>query len=149
MSVFGRRKPAEPLRTKEFKPPRGGNLVSVRTANRLARVSPLDVMLDNMIFWHTKGREIYEQIEAFIVDTNDDDTRREAMALLRLYNHARSRSQRCAADAAPYVHPRYASITLVKEDDGTRIPVEIVRTMSPKEAAEVYAQTLQKLNAPE
>jgi hypothetical protein len=87
-----------------------------RAAKKLRSLEPLEVMLDNMRFWHDRTAEIERQLQSFATDTDDDDVRQEAMSLLRVYSYARVQSQTCAKDAAPYCHPRYVAVELKKEE---------------------------------
>jgi len=70
--------------------------------------SPLDVMFDNMLFWHRQSRDLGARLEAIGAKIKNDDDRREAMSLARMFLSARENAQRCAVDSAPYVHARLA-----------------------------------------
>jgi hypothetical protein len=71
-------------------------------------VTPLDIMLDNARFWHE-----------------------QAVSADKLEDRAffRGQSQKAANDAAPYCHPRYATIRYIDDQQTnkiTRIVCEIV-----------------------
>lgn len=88
--------------------------------------SPLDIMIDNMLYWRRAAKRYGIKLEA-----NDEllktyqhvkvteETLKEFMDLLRknvelgdLMIDAREKSQDCAVDAAPYVHPRLNALAV-------------------------------------
>lgn len=73
--------------------------------------TPLDVMLKNMIYWHDHTESVTREIEAMVVNLEDPDDIKAAMQLLARMLASREQAQKCAVDAAPYVHPRLAAIT--------------------------------------
>lgn len=68
-------------------------------------VTPLDVMLENMRFAHKHAAEVLAKVMSLEPEASGEglDAYRE---LLRF----RQIAQDCAKDAAPYVHPKLASI---------------------------------------
>lgn len=114
-------------------------------ANDIARsgCAPLDVLMDNMIFWHKHALSMGEKLNAMVESglmRTDPDERAKAMKLLESLLEARDQSERCAVDAAPYVHPRLSSIAF---KGSMRHEMKMVAgTMTPKEAADAYASTL-------
>lgn len=88
--------------------------------------TPLDVMIDNMLYWRKQalrlGTLLDEKHELILLFRNVEatpETMKEFMNLLRDYNEighqllaARDKSQDCAADAAPYVHPRLTTVAV-------------------------------------
>ena len=64
---------------------------------------PLSVMLENLDYWHG---------EALTLGSSNDPSDR---ALGRI---ARSQAQRCAVEAAPFVHPRLQNTVLSGDEDG-------------------------------
>lgn len=67
-------------------------------------ITPLEVMLDNMVFAHQQAGEIMAQLLESGMDLPDGfDQLKE---LLRF----RGIAQEAAKDAAPYIHPRLAAI---------------------------------------
>lgn len=79
--------------------------------------SPVDVMLDNMLFWHGQVMKLANQVERFIVDADSDESRAEAMRLLRTLLAAREQAQVCAVDLAPYIHAKLASVKIEDKRD--------------------------------
>lgn len=100
-------------------------------------------MQDNMLFWHRHAQTLQEHLGAVIIDLEkpDPDLVRDAMKTLGGLIEARSQSQRCAVDLAPYVHPRLQSIAFTGHDGGAI--KHVVSGMSAKEAADAYQSTLQ------
>lgn len=95
--------------------------------------SPLDVMIDNMLHWRRQALkygvlldEKHELLMRFKAVEINEETLKQFMTLLREHTavankmlEARERSQKCAVDAAPYVHPKLSSIA-VKSPNGNK-----------------------------
>lgn len=86
-------------------------------------VTPLEVMMDNMRFAHSKAGVLLEKI----VDKINKDTLDEEDKIVVLDNYKehirwRDAAQSCARDCAPYIHPRLSTVE-VKEDPQRRIGV--------------------------
>lgn len=77
-----------------------------------AGITPLEVMLENMDFAHSKASVLLQTI----VDSGADvpDGFDQFKELLRF----RSIAQECAKDAAPYIHPKLAAIEHTGKDGG-------------------------------
>jgi len=98
---------------------------SKATANRIAEagaLTPLDVMLDNMAFFHGAALKLTEHLVNKLNDEGEmtdqvkdvleelhisDDPANLFVAAMRF----RKSAQACAVDAAPYLHPKLASVT--------------------------------------
>jgi hypothetical protein len=76
--------------------------------------SPMDVMADNLMYWHRKVQLLQKQFEEFLahLDPADADDRREFVRLMNLIVSSRERSQQVAVDLAPYVHPKLQAIAI-------------------------------------
>ena len=87
------------------------NRLSRKRAMQLCadKESPLDVMFDNMLFWHRQSKDLGTKLEAIGAKIKNDD-RREAMSLARMFLSARENAQRCAVDCAPYVHAKLQAV---------------------------------------
>jgi hypothetical protein len=72
--------------------------------------SPLDVMFENLLFWHKHSRKLGLKLDAICRKIKNDDERREAMSVARMFLSARENAQRCAVDCAPYVHAKLQAI---------------------------------------
>ena len=80
-------------------------------------------MLDNMRFWDETASRLTERMRALLVDVRDPVQRRKAVALVGQTLEARERSQECARDVAPFIHPRLAAVALTNVG-GTKIVIE-------------------------
>jgi len=65
---------------------------------------PLSIMRGNMLFWQRHADALAEQLRELVV--NDAETQARANAIARDMVEARAMAQKCAADAAPFMHPR-------------------------------------------
>lgn len=83
--------------------------------------TPVDVMTENMVFWHLRAQAMHEKMEALMdaVLANpsvDAEAIAEAMEEIRKYSRrmfeAREHSQSCAVDLAPYCHPKLAALAI-------------------------------------
>jgi hypothetical protein len=94
------------------RPPMAPNRLSRKRAMQLCadKESPLDVMFDNMLFWHRQSRDLGAKLDAICGKIKNEDDRREAMSLARMFLSARENAQRCAVDCAPYVHARLQAV---------------------------------------
>lgn len=73
-------------------------------------VHPLEVMLDNMRFYHERADVLQTAVLAKVAKVSLKS--KEAMELLEEFKElgaARMKAQSCAVDAAPYVHPRLSA----------------------------------------
>ena len=88
------------------------NRLSRRRAMELCakNESPLDIMFDNMLFWHHQSKNLGAKLDAICGKIRNDDDRREAMSLARMFLAARENAQRCAVDCAPYVHAKLQAV---------------------------------------
>jgi hypothetical protein len=92
------------------------------------KITPLEVMLQNMEFAHNKGQEVLEKITNGLTEADGSpvDVLKE---LLRF----RGMAQECAKDAAPYVHPKLAAIEHSSDPDNPLFPTRIeVTIVHPK-----------------
>ena len=123
------------------RPPGALNKMSKHKALELAKSNetPLDVMIDNMNFWrgeatrltHRVG-EVDDLILAFKnIDVNEE-TMKNFMQLLKERNEtlnkmlaARQESQSCAVAAAPYVHPKFTSISVKAQINNIKIQMAV------------------------
>lgn len=103
--------------------------------------SPLDVMLRNMWFWDEAAQDLEQRLKSHFEDmvnsgeVPDEDTLERLKELLKNSTTARENAQRCAVDAAPYVHAKFQSVVFkdaTKDDNKTH---EVVLEL-PKPAGE-------------
>jgi hypothetical protein len=114
----------------------------------LANRTPLDVMVDNMNFWWDKGKDLGEVLEqqlARISSIKGKEKVKQALSEVnKIATHflaARENAQRCAVDAAPYVHPRFQSIEFKGQLEVSEVE-KISKEMTPDKAKELYASTI-------
>lgn len=115
-----------------------------------AGITPIEVMLGNMRFYHDHAEKFTERMEIIANTMSDKDLRdpqnEKLMELLKLVNKVgdfRMKAQACAVDAAPYIHPRLTSIAVKDErGDSKRPMLDITPDLAPKVAAERYAAFL-------
>jgi hypothetical protein len=62
------------------RPPMAPNRLSCKRAMQLCadKESPLDVMFDNMLFWHRQSRDLGAKLDAICGKIKNEDDRREA-----------------------------------------------------------------------
>lgn len=121
---------------KSGRPPGQGSVSGVRLISRVrikeldnARETPLDVMLNNMLFWHHHVEELTIKIREMVVNLDSEEARSEAWALMRELIQSRDNSQKCAVDAAPYCHAKFASVEFTPADPtkgNTELPTDPV-----------------------
>ena len=98
--------------------------------------TPLDIMIDNMLFWHRSAQNIGARFREMLeVDLNGEadgktpalspDEKREAIGLLKQLSFARAQSQECAEGAARYMHPALSAIAVSKKSTHTVVTVSI------------------------
>lgn len=81
-------------------------------------ITPLEVMIDNMRFAYEQAQmaESDAVISSDVLDlirSGDHEGAREVMVrLVQKELDYRMRAQECAKDAAPYIHPRLATVTV-------------------------------------
>lgn len=99
-------------------------------------VIPLEVMLDNMRWYHTKACDLLSDIlEAQKNKKLDED---HLIALAKVYEF-RDRAQKCAADAAVYVHPRLSAVSVSGEVTQRH---ELPAGIALEKAMELYRDSL-------
>jgi hypothetical protein len=62
------------------------NRLSRKRAMQLCadKESPLDIMFDNMLFWHLQSKDLGVKLDAICGKIKNEDDRREAMSLARV-----------------------------------------------------------------
>lgn len=98
---------------------------------------PLDVMIDNMLFWRGRAAELTNTMKAKLddlskFDISDPEQRGPFIEAMRQFNKtaaymiaAREKAQSCAVDAAPYVHPKLTSIAFKQKHSKVKIQMAI------------------------
>jgi hypothetical protein len=107
-------------------------------------VTPLEVMLENMRFFHAEAEQLLARITSGL---DRGEPSGDLLQLLAKLRHFRLEAQRCAVDAAPYLHPRLSAVAVA--GDGERAPIRtITDDMTVEEAAAAYAETLRNCPVP-
>lgn len=75
-------------------------------------VTPLEVMLDNMRFYHSEGDVVLEKILEGIKKVPSQKLSEELVEFLKALGNFRVLAGKFAADAAPYCHAKLNNITL-------------------------------------
>jgi hypothetical protein len=86
----------------------------------------------NMLFWCNETEALVERIQSLAAKEDDPQQRREIVGMLRALLSARENAQRCAVDAAPYVHPKLQSVATQHSEE----TVEVTMTILPPRAGE-------------
>jgi len=105
-------------------------------------VTPLEVMLGNMRFYHDEAARILSQVLAGVGKRPS----LEMIEALKSVCSFRGEAEVAARDAAPYMHPRLSAIA-VKGNINSNVKM-VQGAMSAEEAAEAYASTLKDDDLP-
>lgn len=100
-----------------------------------AGITPLEVMLDNMRFYHEKAGDLLQQL---LVDHAGMKLEKKLEIFQELAG-CRARSQAAAEGAAPFVHARLTAVSVSGKIDHRPVLPENV---SVQQAAEAYDQLL-------
>lgn len=99
--------------------------------------TPLDVMIDNMLFWRRKAAEltaVAEEKVKLINSSNDPEAIGKLLGdftkTARQMLAAREESQKCAVDAAPYVHPKFTSISVKNQITNVKIQMAVAAAIT-------------------
>lgn len=127
------------------KPGSHKNRISTVRAMEMVRErrTPLDVMLRNMWFWDEAAQVSQQRVEGIITDLEEVKAKGDVNKLLEVMEKAREifkahveyreNAQRCAVDAAPYIHARYQSIMFRPEGADAKV-IEVTATLPPTPA---------------
>lgn len=121
--------------------PGSANKLTRSLANELCRqgCDGLSNMVENMLFWRDKARELGELLQEKL-KSDDPEIQKEAMTIARSFLAARENNHRCAVDVAPYTNPRLQSIEFRGQVDLSLQKVEDASDV--QSAAEAYQSTL-------
>ncbi len=96
--------------------------------------TPLDIMLKNMRFYDNKAEAMMRTLETKIADMKTPPM--ELLELLKEMSGYRMNAQKCAVDAAGFVHPKLSSI--VHKVDNNKIEAKREDGMSEDELVDYY-----------
>lgn len=108
-------------------------------------ITPIEVMLENMRWAHEKAsgllgdinNMVKEQEAARVVTTDGEDKVETIFDVYREMIRLKSMAQDCARDAAPYIHPRYTTITVSDDDESPDAHISVIKRVlvDPKKKA--------------
>jgi hypothetical protein len=98
--------------------------------------TPLDIMLKNMRYYDDKAEAAMKWLEAKMANAKSQPL--EVIKLLTELSEYRMNAQKCAVEAAPYVHPRLATIEHVRKDEAIKAKPE--SDMSEEELEDYYSK---------
>jgi hypothetical protein len=99
--------------------------------------TPLDIMLKNMRFYDEKAQAMMTILETKIAAGNKKFVPTEVLALLQEMSQYRMNAQKCATDAAPFIHPKLTSIAF-KDETANTMKAKPETEQSAQELAEYY-----------
>lgn len=113
-------------------------------------VTPIDVMLGNMRYYHERAEDFTTKLEQLAETISAADMANPAnekiLELVKMINKVgdfRMKAQTCAVDAAGYIHPRLSAVAVkVDQGDSKKPMLEITDETSLKEISEHYADLL-------
>jgi len=76
---------------------------------------PLDVMIENMIHFQDEARHLQDQMADVLLEFNrqfSEEGMKEILTLLSQCGDSRMKAQKCAADSAPFIHPKLSAIAV-------------------------------------
>ena len=123
----------------------------VQAALENGEVNPVLVMLANMRFYHRRAEAFTEKLELLAESMTAMDIASGAanvIEVLKLINKVgdfRMKAQSCAVDAAPYCHPRLASIEFKQQPDSEEFKT-IDGALTVKEAGDIYRNLLKRVD---
>lgn len=101
-----------------------------------SEVTPLGVMMANMTFWHKQSERMAESIQELVQELGGTPLKREQLdrakelkGMLKEFLAARENAQRCAVDAAPYMHPKLQSVKF-EDDDKSKELIEVTMALT-------------------
>lgn len=108
-------------------------------------ITPLEVMVKNMRWWDDSAEGLLRQLLQMgdqVASFDDADLLREFFKIIEKVGIYRDKAEECAVDAAPYMHPKLASIVLKGDKDN---PIEhTIAGSDLKQLASIYATSLKQ-----
>lgn len=112
-------------------------LIKARTDEEIRKgILPIQVMLENMRWYHEKAHDLLADILA--AQEKKQLSEDHIIALAKVYDY-RNNAQKCAADAAPFVHPKLSSVAVTSE---VTKRIELPEGMDLAKAMELYRESL-------
>ena len=111
------------------------------------KVSPLEVLLEQMHWYRERAAELTEKISELTVNVTDPDSLKAFLKALQEMGQFRQNARVCAAEAAPYVHARLATIDFKPAPDDSEMKI-IDGRLTLKDAGAVYQETVRRAETP-
>lgn len=89
---------------------------------------PLDVMMGNMWFYHSHSEVFFTRVVEALEDRGA--TPEQILKAMDKFLFARDKSQECAKDAAPYVHPKLGAKVEIRQDPGQLEDTELLEALA-------------------
>ncbi len=74
----------------------------------------IDVVRDNMMFWHTRARAMAQDIVGYL--ESHEASPDQMLKAASMFASARAKSQECARDLLPYEMPKLSQVTIALTD---------------------------------
>lgn len=132
--------------------PRSGNQLKYRSVSQAMNsdemdgVTPILVMLRNMKYYYDRAESFSEKLEELAKTMTPEDLKLggdkllETLRLIAKVGDFRLKAQECAQGAAPFCHPKLASIDFTETPPPS--PEKPTALMTPKEAMKLYMANL-------
>ncbi|MBR1238473.1 hypothetical protein [Bradyrhizobium sp. AUGA SZCCT0182] len=75
-----------------------------------AGITPLEVMLQNMRFYHSEAETILAELLKGLAEHNK--TPEQLISAMKELGAFKEKAQRCAVDAAPFLHPHLSAVSV-------------------------------------
>ena len=123
-------------------------VAAIELGEKLQRLgkSPLKIMLKNMRRFDNDAEELYQELQNLIASSKPSERApyeqkleyiHEVLALLARKRECTMDAQRCATDAAPYIHPKVGTIEAPKQTDN-KLESKSEADMTKDELREYY-----------
>jgi hypothetical protein len=80
---------------------------------------PLEVMLTNMHFYHNHSEQFFADLGKLMADRHA--TPDQLLRVMDKFLACRANAQKCAVDAAPYVHPKLSAVRVEAQPDAKQL----------------------------
>jgi hypothetical protein len=105
-----------------------------------AGITPLEVMLENMRFYHSEAEAILAELRKGLAEHNK--TPEELISAMKELGSFKDKAQKCAVDAAPYLHPHLSAVSVSAQVGASRDNLLIEEDMNVDQAAALFMATM-------
>jgi hypothetical protein len=99
--------------------------------------TPLDIMIRNMLHYDEKADELMAEIIKALHFSKKKPDAMELLDKLKALNDMRMQAQKCAVDAAPFVHPKLSNIEMKVDSAPVERPAD-ESAMTEEQLVEYY-----------